>query len=146
MRRLAPFALAPFALARFTLALTALALAAGPALADPVEGLWQTKPDDNGNVGYIQIAPCGAKLCGTLVKSFDKAGKAWASPNIGKQIVWDMVAQGGGAYGEGKVWAPDRNKTYISDMQLHGAELDVRGCVMFCSALTSRAQTWMRVK
>ena len=49
-----------------------LVFAAGTAFADPVEGMWKTKPDDNGNFGHVQIAPCGAKFCGVLVKALQK--------------------------------------------------------------------------
>ena len=79
----------------------ALILMAGAAFADPVEGNWKTKPDDNGNFGIVKIAACGDKLCGVLTQSFDSAGKAMKSDNIGKQIVWDMVANGDGTYSNG---------------------------------------------
>ena len=71
------------------IALAAAAIFAATAAfaADPVEGTWKTKPDDNGNFGHVQIKPCGPKICGTLVKAFDGAGKEIASPNVGKQIV-----------------------------------------------------------
>lgn len=115
---------------------------AGPALADPVHGVWKTKPDDNGHFGHVQIKDCGAAICGTLIKAFDGAGKPLKSDNVGKQIVWNMKAQGGGKYGKGKVWAPDRGKTYNSKMQLSGNSLDVSGCVLgIC-----RASQWTRVK
>ena len=122
----------------------AFVFVAGAAFADPVEGMWQTKPDDNGNFGFVEIKPCGAALCGTLVKAFDGAGKEIASPNIGKKIVWDMVGKGGGAYGDGKVWAPDRDKTYNSKMDLKGDSLAVSGCVL--GGLICRASDWRRVK
>lgn len=118
------------------------ALAAGVASADPVEGIWQTIPDDNGEFGHVQIAPCGDKFCGTLIKSFDNAGKPKASENIGKLIVWDMVAKGNGAYGSGKIWSPDRDKTYNSKMQLNGSSLAVEGCVLF---VCRDGGTWTRV-
>jgi uncharacterized protein (DUF2147 family) len=123
----------------------ALTFAAGAALAaDPVEGMWKTKPDDNGNFGHVQIAPCGDKLCGVLVKAFDGAGAEMASDNIGKRIVWDMVANGDGTYGGGKVWAPDRNKTYKSKMALNGDTLSVSGCVL--GGAVCRDSAWSRVK
>ena len=109
----------------------AVLLAAGAALADPVEGLWKTKPDDNGRTGHILIAPCGDRFCGTLIKAFDADGAEYASPDIGKRIVWDMVAEGDGVYDSGKVWSPDRDKTYSSKMQLTGDSLAISGCVMF---------------
>ena len=121
-----------------------LGFAASAAAADPVEGLWKTKPDDNGNFGHVQIAPCGAKFCGTLMKSFSSDGAEAASENIGKQIVWDMVANGDGSYGGGKVWAPDRDKTYKSKMQLNGDMLAVSGCVL--GGVICRDSDWSRVK
>jgi uncharacterized protein (DUF2147 family) len=108
---------------------TALLLSAGVVLADPVEGTWKTRADDNGHFGWVQIARCGPAFCGTLVKAFDDTGAEVASPNIGRKIVWDMVPQGGGAYGDGKIWSPDRDKTYTSKLQLTGDTLQVSGCV-----------------
>ena len=122
-----------------------LGLWAGAALAgDPAEGVWKTLPDDNGNFGYVQIAACGAALCGTLIQSFDGTGAVLDSENVGKQIVWDMIPAGGGAYEGGKVWAPDRDKTYSSTMQLTGTTLSVSGCVL--GGLICRASDWTRVK
>jgi uncharacterized protein (DUF2147 family) len=121
----------------------AFALLATVAAADPVEGVWMTKPDDNGNTGHIQIKPCGAAFCGTLIKSFDSAGKETESPNLGKRIVWDMVAYGDGFYDDGKVWSPDRDKTYNAEMQLQGNGLTVSGCVM---GICREGGTWSRVK
>lgn len=111
--------------------------------ADPVEGVWQTKPDDNGNFGHVQIKPCGPAFCGTLIRAYDGSGAQIESPNIGKQIVWDMVAYGDGLYDDGKIWAPDRDKTYNSDMQLSGDSLTVRGCVI---GICRNGGTWKRVK
>ena len=122
---------------------TAMALlAAGAALANPVHGTWQTKKDDNGNFGHIEVKACGAKICGTLVKSFGSNGKPMASPNTGKRIIWDMVDQGGGNYGDGKIWSPDRDKTYSSKMKLDGNALAVKGCVF---GICRDGGTWARV-
>lgn len=116
--------------------------ASTPALADPIEGTWQTQKDDNGNSGYVRIAPCEDKLCGTLVRSFDAQGAEVTSQHTGRAIIWDMVAQGGGAYGEGKVWAPDRDKTYNGKLTLSGDSLDVSGCVMM---ICRSGGVWRRV-
>ena len=116
---------------------------AGAAFADPVEGLWKTKPDDNGNYGYVQVKPCGPAFCGTLVKAFDSAGAEKASENIGKKIIWDMIAYPGGVYDDGQVWSPDRDKTYNSDMTLTGNKLAERGCVL---RNCRDGGTWTRVK
>lgn len=127
-----------------TLVLTVVATIAlaGAALADPVEGTWRTAPDDNGNFGLVQIAPCGPKLCGTLVQAYNSAGQRITSPNVGRQIIWDMVAQGNGSYGNGRVWAPDRDKTYRSKMQLSGDRLAVSGCVL--GGAICRDANWVR--
>jgi uncharacterized protein (DUF2147 family) len=117
-------------------------LAAAPALADPLEGTWKTRADDNGNYGHVQIQPCGPAFCGTLVQAFDSAGAAVQSPNIGKRIVWDMQPQGDGAYGDGKVWSPDRDKTYAAKMQLSGDKVAVSGCVL---GICRDGGTWTRV-
>lgn len=127
-----------------SLALTAALMFAGSAvLADPVEGVWKTKPDDNGKFGHVQISPCGEKFCGVLIEAFDETGAPIDSPNVGKNIVWNMSANGDGTYGGGKVWAPDRDKTYTSRMSLSGSVLSVSGCVM--GGLICRASDWTRV-
>ncbi|MEL7106506.1 MAG: DUF2147 domain-containing protein [Pseudomonadota bacterium] len=119
----------------------AFALAATGAAADPAHGTWQTAPDDNGNFGHIEMSACGAALCGVLVRAYDGAGKQVQSDRVGQRIVWDMVAKGGGAYANGKVYAPDRDKTYNSKMSLNGEFLKVEGCVLgIC-----RGNTWKRV-
>jgi uncharacterized protein (DUF2147 family) len=126
---------------KFVLA-AVFAAAAAPAFADPVEGTWRTRPDDNGNFGHVRIAACGAKLCGTLVRAFNGQGQPIESPNVGKQIVWDMEPQGNGQYANGKIWAPDRDKTYRSKMELNGNTLSVSGCVL--GGAICRSQQWTR--
>lgn len=111
-------------------AVASVILAGAALAADPVFGTWKTTPDDNGNFGYIQVDACGSKICGTLIKSFGPDGKEMASENVGKKIIWDMQAKGDGYYSGGKVWAPDRDKTYNSRMQLNGDSLRIKGCVL----------------
>jgi uncharacterized protein (DUF2147 family) len=122
-----------------------LLLAAGAAMADPVEGTWQTAPDDNGNIGHVRIEPCAAAFCGTLVAAFDSSLARVDSPNIGRQIVWDMVPDGDGAYAGGRIWAPDRDRTYVGKMRLDGTDrLTVSGCVLG-GAICRDGGTWRRV-
>ncbi|MBD3763695.1 MAG: DUF2147 domain-containing protein [Rhodobacterales bacterium] len=124
--------------------LLAAALPAAPraAAADPVEGLWQTRPDDNGNFGHVRIAPCGAAFCGVLERAFDGAGGQIASPNLGRQILWDIRALGDGTYGEGRIWAPDRDRTYVARLRLTDQGLAVEGCVL---GICRQGGTWTRV-
>ncbi|GAB4287511.1 MAG: DUF2147 domain-containing protein [Roseovarius sp.] len=122
----------------------AMALAgAGAATADPVEGLWRTEPGDTGGYVQVEIHPCGPAFCGTIRKAISKDGRERTDyEHLGKLMLWDMQPRGAGAYGGGKIWAPDRNKTYSSKMQLNGDRLTVKGCVaVFC-----RAQTWTRLR
>jgi uncharacterized protein (DUF2147 family) len=120
----------------------ALVFASGAAFADPVEGLWKTQPDDRGNFGHVEIYSCGAAFCGVIRKAFDPKGAERPSDNIGKRMIWDMEPREDGDYRGGKIWAPDRDKTYSSLMSLEGDSLEVSGCVLgIC-----RGQTWSRVR
>ena len=124
-----------------TLSLAALVFSAGAAMADPLEGLWRTTQDDNGNFGDIQVAPCGANLCGTLVQSYDSGGAPFTSDNQGRQIIFDTVNNGGGNY-SGQVYSPDRDRTYNSRLTLSGSTLSVEGCVL---GICRNGGTWQRV-
>lgn len=123
--------------------LLAAALAVAPALAwaDPIEGIWQTQPDD-GAMAHVRIAPCGPAFCGTIVKSF-RDGKPYDSPNTGRQIVIDMVPKGGGSYA-GKVWRPSNGKTYTGKIALQGDAMKLSGCVL--GGLVCAGQNWTRVR
>lgn len=119
-----------------------LGLGAGAAMAEPLLGTWLTSKDDNGNSGLIEVAPCGNALCGTLVKSYDETGKEMQSDNIGRHIISETVPTGGGEY-KGKVYSPDRDKTYKSRLQLQGDRLKVSGCVLF---ICRDGGTWQKVE
>ena len=121
-------------------ALTALATVAS---ADPVDGIWKTEPGDDGEYLHVSIAECGSAICGTIDSAFDASGNQVLNyEHDGKQMIWDMIPEGGGAYDNGKIWAPDRDKTYNSKMTLNGNSLKVEGCLLgIC-----RGQTWTRVQ
>lgn len=112
---------------------------AGAAFADPVEGIWKTQVDD-GAYAYVDMTLCGALICGTIARTFNADGE-YQSENIGKQLVWDMVAKGGGKYSGGKIWQPSKDEVFRSKMTLSGATLKVSGCVL----LACKKQTWTRV-
>ncbi len=113
---------------------------AGAAVADPVEGTWKTQVDD-GNYAHIAISACGDKYCGVIARTFNAEGE-WQSDNIGKRLVWDMVADGDGDYSGGRIWQPSKDKVYKSKMTLDGDSLRVAGCV----GPICKKQTWSRVK
>ncbi|MFT6604996.1 MAG: hypothetical protein ACJA2X_000172 [Halocynthiibacter sp.] len=118
----------------------AFCLGATGAMADPVEGIWKTQVDD-GAYAHVNMTTCGASLCGTIARTFNDTGE-YKSANLGKKIVWDMMAKGGGDYSDGKIWQPSKDKIYKSKMSLAGNTLKVSGCV----GPICKAQTWSRVK
>ncbi|MBR9862741.1 MAG: DUF2147 domain-containing protein [Rhodobacteraceae bacterium] len=120
-----------------------LASLSAPAYADDIYGTWRTIADDNGNSGHIRISSCGSKICGVLVNSFDRNGKAFKSENQGRKLIWDMENKGGGNYGGGKVYSPDRDKTYSGKLVLQGNSLNVKGCVL---GVCRSGGSWARVK
>ena len=128
---------------RLICAVFGLIFAASVVAADPIYGLWQTIPDDNGNFGHIEVQDCDGTICGVLMISFDTAGKSIESDNIGKRIIWNMKSKGDGKYGGGKIWSPDTDKTYASKLELVGDELKVSGCVFI---VCRDGGTWTRVK
>ncbi|WP_425043614.1 DUF2147 domain-containing protein [Primorskyibacter sp. S87] len=113
---------------------------AGIAQADPVLGTWKTQPDD-GSYAHIEMAPCGAAICGKIARTFNDDGE-YQSPNVGKTLVIDMVPNGDGSYA-GEVWRPSNDKIYIGKMDLSGDSLALRGCV--AGGLICSKQTWSRV-
>lgn len=120
----------------------AFALAATATLAaEPIEGVWQTQPDE-GSVAMVQIAPCGNAYCGTVVRTF-KGQQEYRSPNIGKQIVTGMTPAGDGKY-TGKVLRPADNKIYNGKAQVSGGSMKLSGCV--AGGLICKSQTWTRLK
>ncbi len=126
-----------------TSAVLSLAMAGAAFAADPIVGTWATIKDDNGNSGHIKVTECGSSICGTLVQSFDANGKPFKSDNQGRKLIWDMKNEGGGSYGGGKVYSPDRDKTYKGKLVLSGNSLDVKGCVL---GVCRSGGKWKRVK
>ncbi|MGC6526720.1 MAG: DUF2147 domain-containing protein [Paracoccaceae bacterium] len=127
----------------FSTTLCAIFVTASIGLADPIFGTWQTSQDDNGNFGHIEVSACDQNICGVLKKSFNAEGKAIESKNTGTRIIWGMVNKGGGKYGDGKIYSPDRDKTYGSKLALNGDSLKVSGCIAF---ICRDGGTWVRVK
>ena len=126
---------------RFLIALVAGCGLATAALADPIEGVWQTEVDD-GAYAYVTVAPCGGAYCGTISRAFDASGE-YQSPNLGKQIVRNMAPNGDGTY-EGQVWRPSNDKVYLGKIALEGDRMALRGCVV--GGLICARQTWVRIR
>jgi uncharacterized protein (DUF2147 family) len=121
--------------------------AASPAT---VAGLWLN--DDR--KGLVQIAPCGRKLCGTIVKVLDRDPKAPKTdihnpdPKLrGRTIVGMPVLTGfegsGGSWKGGRAYDPESGKSYRSFLELQpDGSLKVSGCILFIC----EARRWTRVR
>lgn len=119
----------------------AFIMGATVANADPIEGVWQTEPDE-GKFAHVTIAPCGGAFCGTISRTFEGENEV-QSANTGKQIVIDMQPSGSGSY-EGKVWRPANNKIYNGKISLSGNQMKLSGCV--AGGLLCKSQSWVKVQ
>ena len=125
------------------------ALVAAPAIAaEPVTGAWLTDAKD----GIIEIAPCGPKLCGRLVKMLvppkGPTDRNNPDPALRNRPLLGMPVLTGFAV-DGNVWRgsgydPKVGKSYATTLQRTGPNtLKIRGCVLgfLCrSAIWTRAQ------
>ncbi len=116
---------------------------AAPAGAATLEGIWATEPDGKAQIGHVEIKPCGAALCGTIVRAYDKAGNQVTTPNIGRRILRDVKSTGGNEYGGGKVFVPLMRAEFPVNMTVQGNKLRLRACngIGVC-----RSQDWTRVR
>lgn len=124
--------------------LAAITLAAAPALASaksPIEGHWKHGPM------VIEIAPCGSKLCGTVIKASPnqqrKAQNGSGTELIGARLITDIEQTGQNTY-RGHVFAADRN-IYASGTirQVSRDRLDVKGCVLL---VICKSRSYERVR
>ena len=119
----------------------ALMLAGAVAHADPIEGTWQTQPDE-GAFAHVRMVPCGSGFCGTITRTF-KGTQEYKGENIGLQIVTEMIPQGGGNY-KGKVLRPADRKIYNGKASVAGDRMSLAGCV--AGGLICKSQTWARIQ
>jgi uncharacterized protein (DUF2147 family) len=108
---------------------------------DAALGTWQTEVDD-GAFAYVTMTECGAAVCGTISRTFNSEGE-YQSPNIGRQLVINMVPNGDGSY-DGQVWRPSNDRIYTGKMDVSGDALRLRGCV--AGGLICASQNWVRVQ
>jgi uncharacterized protein (DUF2147 family) len=129
-----------------TTLLAAAALSSGMAAAQDTRGTWLT---ESGNL-EVEIASCGAELCGTVVKvladrSMADPGKQFADakPAMGLKILHDFVPAATGEL-QGKIYNRENGKTYDCLLSLQSPdELKVRAYVGM--PLFGKTQIWRRV-
>ena len=123
---------------RFPLILAAM-LAATPALAAaPVTGRWLTANKDS----VVEVAPCGAQLCGRIVKLLKPVQGGPATdrnnpdaalrtrPLLGLPILSGFTDKGS-SWG-GTIYDPRNGRSYRSTLTLGtGGVLKVQGCIAF---------------
>ncbi len=128
----------------------ALILAVTPALAAPapVTGRWLTTEGK----AIVEIAPCGAQLCGRIAKVLKPrpGGPAIDSNNPdpakrrqpieGLSILTGFTAKDD--RWAGRIYDPESGRTYRSELVAQGGTLKVKGCFgPFC-----RTQEWTRAR
>ena len=124
-------------------AVAAMSMATTAVAQEAVYGEWKSQPGETGGYIHVRMGPCGANVCGEITQVIGNDNQTI----VGRTIIQGMSPQGGGSYTGGTIWAPDTDKTYKSDMTMNGNNsMVVRGCVGVCTALTSRSQTWTRVR
>lgn len=129
----------------------AFAAVAGTACAAEVTGTWLTPTDG----GQVQIAPCGASVCGHLLTGArikanpaltDEKNKnaALRSRPLKGLLLLQGFKGAGGAWTGGTIYNPDDGNIYKASLKLLTPDtLQVKGCVV---APLCKNQTWKRVK
>lgn len=128
---------------------TLVLLAASVVTQSPILGRWSTED----NQAVVEIAPCGSKLCGTIVRAAPLASTGAPpldsnNPNpalrkrsrLGVKILNGFV-QTGKSWKQGTIYNPVDGKTYKSELKLMSKDkLKVSGCVfVFC-----QSQIWTK--
>ena len=126
------------AMPKYALSFAAVLLAAGPlAAAEPITGRWITDDKD----AVVEIAPCGAQLCGTIARYLivppggaDQRDIHNKNPALrARKLLGLMVLTGFTADGDafrGRIYDPRNGKTYRSVLRRAGlGALEVKGCI-----------------
>lgn len=107
-----------------------------PALAEvSVLGLWQR---DTGTA-RVQIAPCGDKLCGTIVWVRDKDSPT----KVGMRVFYEMENERASVW-SGKAFNPENGKSYEGTVTVVGSKMTSTGCVL--GRLICTSIIWDRVR
>jgi len=64
-----------------------------------VLGTWQTEAAESGGYLHVEIAPCDAHVCGTIVKAFNKDDEESTEyEHLGKQMIFGMKKKSEGVF------------------------------------------------
>jgi len=125
--------------APFLLLTVASRLAAAPTIA----GTWR---NPQGSVD-VAMAPCGSRLCGTIVRASDRArddaARGGTDRLVGTQLFRGLEADGA-RHWSGEVFVPDIGQTVAGTLtQVDAGTIEVAGCVI--PGLVCQTQVWTRV-
>ncbi|UAJ09510.1 DUF2147 domain-containing protein [Glacieibacterium megasporae] len=125
------------------LAALASVAAVTPLHAAGITGTWHNPA---GSV-EVAMAPCGPRLCGTVVRANDKArddaARGGTDQLVGTQLFRGLAADGPDHW-TGEVFVPDIGQTVAGTLAQVGPNaLEVSGCVI--PGLVCQTQTWTRV-
>jgi len=109
------------------------------ALANDFVGKWNTEKSDEGAWLTVDIQPCGEELCGTIAEVHNSEN----TDLVGTEMIKGMRQKSESSYSKGKIYAPDTEKWYNSNMKIEEAgKLKVAGCVF----VICRSQVWTRAE
>ena len=128
----------------------AVAAAGAPAFAQGITGVWDTGT----NGAEVEIAPCGAAMCGTLLtsnaikasadaKDVENNDRALRDRPLKGVTMLTGFSGGPERWSGGKPYNPADGKTYSGTITLEGPDtLKLRGCVVapLCST-----REWTRI-
>ena len=121
---------------------------------DVILGKWLTA----GEKSVVEIYKCGDEYCGKIIwlkEPLDKDGKEKLDDKnpdeskrnrkiVGLQILSGLKYKGDSKWEGGRIYDPEKGKTYKCKAKLEGDNLKLRGYIGF--SLIGRTTTWTRKK
>jgi len=106
-----------------------------------IEGRWRSP---GGNT-IIEIAPCGANLCGTVAWASAKAqrdARKTTDQLVGAQLLTGLKQDSNGRW-LGKLFIPDKNMRVTAKIEAVGEQLKVSGCA--AGKALCKSELWSRL-
>lgn len=106
-----------------------------------IEGRWKSP----GGNSIIDIAPCGASLCGTVAWASEKAkqdSRKTVEQLVGTQLLTNLAQRSQGRW-QGRLFIPDKNMRVTAKLQLAApGQLKVSGCL--AGRALCKSELWSR--
>lgn len=108
---------------------------------ESIEGRWKSP----GGNSIIDIAPCGASLCGTVAWASEKAkhdSRKTVDQLVGTQLLTNLAQRSQGRW-QGRLFIPDKNMRVTAKLQLAApGQLKVSGCL--AGRALCKSELWTR--